>query len=263
MFKELSLSGKKIILTRSQDQLSDSQILFEKNGADVYDLPSLIIGPPDDWSPVDDALGEIDIFDWIIFSSANGVRNIEDRFNQMDLSLSEISKRIKISAVGRKTANLLTLIGAKISFVPPKFVADSLIQHFPETKVGLKFFIPRVQSGGRSLLAESFRSMGSEVVEVAAYESFCPDHIPKKTLDALKKKNIDILTFTSGKTVIHTRTLLKKYFGEDWLDLIKDIKIVSIGPQTTLSCLKNIRKPDKEAQSYDLDGLVKACIEID
>ncbi len=263
MFKELSLSGKKIILTRSQDQLSDSQILFEKNGADVYDLPSLIIGPPDDWRPVDVALGEIDIFDWIIFSSANGVRNIEDRLKQMGLSLSEISKRIKIAAVGRKTANLLTISGSKISFVPPKFVADSLIQHFPETTEGLKLFIPRVQSGGRSLLAEYFRSMGSEVVEVAAYESFCPDYIPKKTLDALMKKNIDILTFTSGKTVVNTRTLLKKYFGEHWLDLIKDIKIVSIGPQTTLSCLKNIRKPDKEAEPYDLDGLVQACMEID
>jgi len=262
MPKESSLLGKRIILTRSKDQLSDSHILFEKKGADVYDLPSLIIGPPDDWGPVDDALRKIDIFDWMIFSSANGVSKIEDRLNQLDLSLSEVSKRIKISAVGRKTANLLNLIGAEISFVPPQFVAESLIQHFPETTEGLKFFIPRVQSGGRSLLAESFRSMGSEVVEVAAYESFCPDHIPQKTLDALQGKNIDILTFTSGKTVINTKTLLKKYFGENWLDLIKDIKIVSIGPQTSLSCLKNIRKPDKEAKQYDLDGLVKACIEI-
>ena len=263
MSKELPLSEKKIILTRSQDQLSESHILFEKKGADVYDLPSLIIGPPDDWRPVDDAVGKIDIFDWIIFSSANGVRNIEDRLNQLNLSLSEVSKRIKISAVGRKTANLLNLIGANISFVPPQFVADSVIQYFPEMTQGLKLFIPRVQSGGRSLLAESFRSKGAEVVEVAAYESCCPDHIPKKTLDALKKKNIDIITFTSGKTVINTRTLLTKYFGGNWLDVIKDIKIVSIGPQTSLSCLKNIRKPDKEAKQYDLDGLVKACIEID
>ena len=262
MSEEFSLSGKKIILTRSQDQLSESHILFEKKGADVYDLPSLIIAAPDDWGPVDDALGKIDIFDWIIFSSANGVRNIEDRLNTLDLSLSEVSKRIKISAVGRKTANLLNLIGAEISFVPPQFVADSLIQHFPAMTEGLKFFIPRVQSGGRSLLAESFRSKGAEVVEVAAYESFCPDHIPEKTLDALITQNIDIITFTSGKTVINTRTLLKKYFGEHWLDLIKDTKIVSIGPQTSLSCLKNIRKADKEAQPYDLDGLVKACIEI-
>ncbi len=262
MSQEFSLSGKKIIITRSQDQLSDSHILFENKGADVYDLPSLIIGPPNDWTPVDDTLGEIDRFDWIIFSSANGVRNIEDRLNQLDLSLSEVSKRIKIAAVGRKTANLLNLIEANISFVPPQFVAESLIQHFPEMIQGLKFFIPRVQSGGRSLLAEAFRSKGSEVVEVAAYESCCPDHIPKKTLHALKKKNIDIITFTSGKTVINTKTLLKKYFGDNWYELVKDIKIVSIGPQTSLSCLKNIRKPDKEAEPYDLDGLVKACIEI-
>ena len=64
MSKEFSLSGKKIILTRSQDQLSESHTLFEKKGAEVYDLPSLIIGPPADWGPVDDALGKIDIFDF-------------------------------------------------------------------------------------------------------------------------------------------------------------------------------------------------------
>ena len=123
-----------------------------------------------------------------------------------------------------------------------------------------RYFEPNIPGGGPPPRREDH---SAHAIQVSAYESLCPDHIPKKTLDALKKKNIDILTFTSGKTVINTRTLLKKYFGEHWLDLIKDIKIVSIGPQTTLSCLKNIRKPDKEAQPYDLDGLVKACIEID
>ena len=262
MAKDFPLLGKKIIITRAQEQNSVAHQLFMNNGAEVLDLPSLIIGPPDDWKPLDEALKKIVTFNWIIFSSANGVKNVEARLNKIDLSLSNISEKVKIASVGRKTANSLKAIDVKISFVPPKFIADSLIEYFPERAKGLKIFIPRVQTGGRSILSEFFNSKGSEVIEVAAYESFCPKEIPQKTIDALNSKNIDIIAFTSGKTVKNTSTLLKKYFGNNWLKIIENIKIVSIGPQTSISCSKILRKIDKEAEPHDLDGLLKACIQL-
>jgi len=262
MQPEMALIDKKIIITRAQEQASEAHKMFRNNGAEVFDLPSLIIGPPDDWGPLDDALKKIDKFDWIIFSSANGVRNVEKRMKQIDLSLSTISKTIKIAAVGRKTASLLSDMDVKISFVPPTFVADSLVEHFPQTQKGLKLFIPRVQTGGRSILSDSFKSKGAKVTEVSAYESSCPQFIPQETINALNSSEIDIIAFTSGKTVINTVSLLKKYFGEDWLKLIKKIKIVSIGPQTSMSCEKLIRKPDREANPHDLDGLLKSCLEL-
>jgi len=258
----MSLINKKIIITRAQEQASEAHEIFKNNGAEVFDLPSLIIGPPDDWSPLDVALKQIYTYDWIIFSSANGVKNVEERIKQIDLSLSKISKTIKIAAVGRKTASLLSDINAKISFVPSDFVADSLVANFPQNEIGLKLFIPRVQTGGRSILSDSFKLKGAEVTEVAAYESSCPQDIPQKTIDALNSGKIDIIAFTSGKTVINTVSLLKKYFGENWLKLIEKIKIVSIGPQTSNSCKKFIRKPDKEANPHDLHGLLKSCLEI-
>ena len=148
----MALTDKKIIITRSQEQTSEARKIFRENGAEVFDLPSLVIGPPDDWRPLDDALKKIDTFDWIIFSSANGVKNVEERMKQIGLSLSKISKTIQIAAVGRKTASLLSELEAKISFVPPTFVADSLVEHFPRNQKGLKLFIPRVQTGGLSLI---------------------------------------------------------------------------------------------------------------
>ena len=262
MNPEMSLINKKIIITRAQDQTSEAHKIFRNKGAEVFDLPSLLIGPPDDWGPLDEALREIDTFDWIIFSSANGVKNVEERMKQIDLSLSKISKIIRIAAVGRKTASLLTDMNVKISFVPPSFVADSLIEYFPQNQKGLKLFIPRVQTGGRSILSDSFKLKGAEVIEVAAYESSCPKKIPKKTIDALNSGKIDIIVFTSGKTVINTVSLLTKYFGENWLQLIEKIKIVSIGPQTSMSCEKLIRRPDKEAIPHDLDGILKSCLEL-
>ncbi len=260
---EMALIDKNIIITRAQEQSSEAREIFRKNGAEVFDLPSLLIGPPDDWRPLDDALKKIFTFDWIIFSSANGVRNVEDRMQEIGLSLSQISKTIKIAAVGRKTASLLSDMNAKISFVPPRFVGDSLVEHFPQNKKGLKLLIPRVQTGGRAILSDSFKLKGAEVTEVAAYESSCPQEIPQKTIDALDSGKIDIIAFTSGKTVINTVSLLKKYFGENWLKLIEKIKFVSIGPQTTISCKNFIRKPDKEANPHDLEGLLQACIELD
>ena len=262
MHAAMTLTNKKIIITRSQEQSSEAREIFRKNGAQVFDLPSLVIGPPDDWAPLDEALKKISTFDWIVFSSANGVKNVEDRMKEIDLSLSKISKTIQIAAVGRKTAALLSHIDAKISFVPPSFVADSLVKYFPQNPKGLKLFIPRVQTGGRSILSDSFKLKGAEVTEVAAYESSCPKDIPQKTIDALNSGKIDIIAFTSSKTVINTVTLLKKYFGENWLKLIEKIKIVSIGPQTSNSCEKLIRKPDQEANPHDLDGLLKSCLEI-
>ena len=256
------LINKKIIITRAQEQSSEAQDIFKKNGAEVFDLPSLIIGPPDDWGPLDNALKKIYTFDWIIFSSANGVRSFEERIKQIDLSLSKISKTIKIAAVGKKTASLLSDMDAKISFVPPRFVAESLIEHFPQNQKGLKLFIPRVQTGGRSILSDSFKFKGAEVTEVAAYESSCPKVIPQQTIDALNGRKIDIIAFTSGKTVTNTVSLLEKYFGANWLVLIEKIKIVSIGPQTSISCQNLIRKPDKEANPHDLEGLLKACLEL-
>tara|TARA_B100000214_G_scaffold373824_1_gene355007 strand:+ start:759 stop:1559 length:801 start_codon:yes stop_codon:yes gene_type:complete len=260
--KEMTLLDKKIIITRALEQSSEAREIFRKNGAEVFDLPSLVIGPPNEWGPLDDALKKLYTFDWIIFSSANGVRNVEYRMKEISLSLSKISNNIKIAAVGRKTASLLSEIGAKISFVPPSFVADSLLEHFPVDKKGLKLLIPRVQTGGRSILSDSFKLQGAEVTEVAAYESSCPEVMPRKTIDALNSGKIDIIAFTSGKTVINTVSLFRKYLGENWLKLIEKVKIVSIGPQTTISCKKLIREPDKEANPHDLEGLIKACLDL-
>ena len=259
---EMSLIDKKIIITRAQEQTSEAHEIFRNNGAEVFDLPSLVIGPPDDWGPLDEALRKIYTFDWIIFSSANGVRNVEERMQQIGLSLSEISKAIQIAAVGKKTASFLSDINAKISFVPPTFVADSLVKHFPQAQKGLKLFIPRVQTGGRSILSDSFKLKGAKVTEVAAYESSCPQDIPQETIDALNSGKIDIIAFTSGKTVINTVSLFNKYLGKNWFKLIEKIKLVSIGPQTTISCKKLIRKPDKEANPHDLEGLLQACLEL-
>ncbi len=255
------LQEKTIVLTRAEEQQSEARLLLENSGARVLDLPALVIGPPDHWEPLDDALAHLENFHWLIFSSANGVRAVEKRLQHMGKSLAVLPSQLKVAVVGRKTALCLQKFGSSVDFIPPNFLAESLIEHFPVSGLGLRILLPRVQTGGRALLAEAFGMAGAHVVEVPAYESCCPDSIPEKTIHAFSAGEVDAIAFTSSKTAIHTAQLLRQSFGREWHGRIDHLKIISIGPQTSISCKKYFSKVDKEADPHDLEGLLNACIE--
>ena len=256
------MKGRTVVVTRAAEQQGEGRRLLETLGAQVLDLPALAIGPPDQWGPLDDALAELDSFHWLVFSSANGVEAVEQRLKRVGGSLAHRPASLKIAAVGRKTARLLEAVGATADFVPPQFVADSLIEHFPVSGFGLRMLLPRVQSGGRTLLADAFGEAGVRVVEVAAYESRCPAAMPEPTAMALEAGRVDAITFSSGKTADHTALLLQQRFGDAWLERLAGVKLVSIGPQTTRSCLARFGRVDGEADPHDLEGLVGACTQL-
>ena len=257
---DLPLKGRTIIITRAENKQAEAKTLFAKFGANVLDLPALVIGPPDNWSHLDNAMLSLNQFDWIVFSSSNGVMACNSRLRIIGKSLAKDFPDLKIAVVGKKTALTLNNIGVIPTFVPPEYVAESLVDNFPFNKNTSSILLPRVQSGGRSFLADEFRKHNLAVLEVPAYESCCPSTIPAETVCALQSGLVDAIAFTSGKTVIHTAHLLEKYFGNEWESKLKEIKIISIGPQTSISCKKLFKRISKEANPHDLDGLVSACI---
>lgn len=255
------LQGRTVAVTRAEQQLGEARRLFEQAGATVLDCPALVIGPPDEWGPLDDALAELEEFHWLVVSSSNGVDAVEQRLKRLGGSLTRRPRSLKIAAVGRKTAARLEALGAPADFVPPQFVADSLIDHFPVSGWGLRLLLPRVQSGGRTVLAEAFGEAGARVVEVAAYESRCPAALPAATATALAAGAVDAITFSSGKTVQHTAQLLEQQFGATWQQQLEGVALVSIGPQTSHTCRDLLGRVDAEAVPHDLDGLVGACVQ--
>ncbi len=259
---ELPLYQKNIIITRSKDKISDIKNLFSCKGAKVFDFPTIDVGYPDDLNPLDDALKEIKDFHWIIFSSSNGIKFVDERLRNFNTSLKECSKKIKIAVVGEKTSSTLRDLGIEADFVPPDFVAESLIDNFPVSGYGLRVFLPRVQTGGRNLISDEFRNSGSRVVEVAAYETRCPDSIPIETINAIANRKVDAIVFSSGKTVSNSALLLEKEFGKKWLTLLKDSKLLTIGPQTSKKCEKIFGRVDKEAVKYTFEGLLDAAIAL-
>jgi uroporphyrinogen-III synthase len=254
-----ALHGRTIAVTRAEGQIGAARRLFERAGARVIDLPALVVAPPDDWGPLDDALAELDQFHWIVFSSANGVEAVQRRLGRRGSSLEHRPAGLRIAAVGRRTAACLEELGAPADFVPPAFVAESLVEHFPVSGWGLRLLLPRVQSGGRTVLAEAFAASGARVVEVPAYETRCPEALPSAAQLAIETGGLDALTFSSGKTVSHTARMLERGFGSDWIRRLDGVRLVSIGPQTSLRCREVLGRVDAEADPHDLEGLVDAC----
>ena len=259
---DLPLDQRNIIITRSKEGILDIKKMFTSKGANVFDLPAISIGDPDDLNPLDEALNQISDFHWIIFSSSNGIKFVDKRLRYFHSSLKESAKTTKIAVVGEKTAKTLDEFGIKADFIPPEFVAESLIDNFPVSGYGLRVLLPRVQTGGRDLIADEFRKAGSRVFEVAAYETRCPNSIPKETVDVISNREVDAIIFSSGKTVSNSAFLLEKSLGKEWLKYFDHIKLLTIGPQTTKICNKIYGRVDSQAKKYSFEGLLDVAINI-
>ena len=256
----LPLDKKNIVITRARDKISYVKCLFSKQGAKIFDLPALLIDYPDDLKPLDNILLDINKFQWIIFSSSNGINFLEKRLIDKGLSLRNYLGKIKFAVVGNKTSESLNDLGIKADFIPPNFVAESLLENFPFSQTKERILLPRVQSGGRNIIAEKLREMGAIVDEVATYESKCPMTMPIETEKAFQEGIIDAILFSSGKTVFNSAFLLEKYLGNKWLSIIENIHLLTIGPQTSIACNKVFKRVSKQADIYTFEGLLEATI---
>jgi len=264
--QSLPLLNKTVLVTRSAGQSREFSDRLHQLGATVIEMPALEIGPPSDWSALDGAIAQLTDFDWLILTSANGVNAFFERLAQVsghDSTLPGLEK-IHIAVVGKKTAHFLRQQGREPDFVPPDFVADSLVEHFPNRdQLGTqRILFPRVESGGRAVLVRSLTAQGATVIEVPAYQSQCPATIDPDVLTAIKNGSIDIVTFASSKTVRCFHTLLSQAVGStDAVDtLLQSVCIASIGPQTSQTCEALLGRIDVEAAEYTLDGLIQAAI---
>lgn len=258
----LPLAGKTILVTRAVAQSTTFSQSLTSMGATVVDMPALEIGPPSSWQELDVAIASLDRFDWLILTSANGVTRFLERLFHAGLDTRALAS-LKIAVVGRKTAKTLEKQGLKADYIPPNYIADALVEHFPGGELtGQTLLFPRVESGGRDVLVKQFTTQGATVVEVAAYQSRCPDTIAPQALQALQAQAIDIVTFASSKTVRYFYQLLQQSIGEGnpqpWLT---PLKIASIGPQTSLTCQELLGRVDIEAQEYTLDGLTQSIVD--
>lgn len=257
----LPLTGKTILVTRSLGQSSQFSDRLIASGATVIEMPTLEIGPPSNWEALDNAIAHLSDFDWLILTSTNGIDYFFERLIAQGKDTRALAG-VKIAVVGEKTAHSLKQHSLQPDFIPPNFVADSLVENFPDQLDGKKVLFPRVESGGREVLVKELTAKGAKVIEVAAYQSCCPSGIPPVAELALQNRKVDVITFASSKTVQFFCQLTNKIFSKnfDASQFLEGVCIASIGPQTSKTCHALFGRVDVEAQEYTLDGLTQALI---
>lgn len=260
------LTGKTVLVTRSAGQSSQFSDLLQQQGANVIEMPALVIGPPSSWEALDSAIAHLSDFDWLILTSSNGIDYCFERLISQGKDARALAG-VKIAVVGKKTAASLKERGLVPDFIPPDFVADSLVEHFPQPLEGKKVLFPRVETGGREVLLQELAAKGAEVTEVAAYQSGCPAQMAPAALDALQKQTVDVITFASSKTVKHFYQLLESSLPGDSAQFptpasrLQSVCIASIGPQTSITCRQLLGRVDVEAEEYTLEGLTQAIVQ--
>ncbi len=251
------LFGKRILVTRSRAQASKLTAGLEDLGADCLEAPAIRIQPPaDGYAALDKAIGGLGDFDWIIYTSANGVEHFFNRLSEAGLDSRSLCGK-KICAIGSATAQALAAHGIKADVVPDEYRAEGILASmYGKLKEGDKVLLPRAAEA-RSILPEELKRQGADVVVVAAYETVAGEADGSSLADELANGTIDAVTFTSSSTVKN----LLKLLGDNAVELLKNVKIAAIGPITAETCLKNGLKVTVQAQEYTIDGLIKAVKE--
>ncbi|MDJ0843940.1 uroporphyrinogen-III C-methyltransferase [Crocosphaera sp.] len=259
----LPLAQKTVLITRAKEQSSQFSLLLQQQGANTIEMPALEISPPSSWEQLDLAIESLSSFDWLILTSANGVNFFFQRLQKLGKDIRILGK-IKIAVVGKKTASCLKQYHLTPDFSPPNFIADQLIEHFPESLSHQKILFPRVETGGREILVKELQKQEANVVEVPAYQSGCPENIDIQAWEALQNKQVDIITFASSKTVKNFYKLLEKALNtnqkSDIISLLDNVCFASIGPQTSKTCRELLERVDIQAEEYTLEGLTKELL---
>ena len=242
------LAGQTIMVTRPGDEDDALSKQLHELGADVLAQPAIRISDPPDWQPVDDVLTRLDRFDWIVFSSANGVSYFLGRLFTVGGDLRRLSG-VNLAAIGPATAEELLHYNLHADVIPPEFRAESLAQSLAGEASGKRFLLVRA-SRGREVLAEQLAAAGAIVEQVVAYTSSDLDRPDPKIAAMLTAGRIDWITVTSSSIA---RSLVA-LFGEK----LRQSKLASISPVTSRTLKELGYEPAVEAAEYTMPGLVDA-----
>lgn len=256
-FENRPLFGKRVIVTRTREQASKLSGLLEENGAEVIEFPTIRIIPPESWDGLDSAIENLSQYNWVIFTSVNGVKYFLERLGAKNKDIREL-KGIKIAAIGPATADELRKLGIIIDLIPDEYRAEALVEFFEkEGAKNLKILIPRAKLA-REILPDRLREMGASVDVVPAYETVKPEESTEGIEQMLKKGEIDLITFTSSSTVIN---FVNMFEGHDVKELLKDVSIASIGPITAKKAEEFSLASHIVPKNFTIESLVQSIVE--
>ena len=258
-FENRPLFGRRIVVTRALSQSANLRRALEDEGAQVIEIPAIEILPPLDWAPMDAAIARLGSFDWIVFTSTNGVDYFFERLASKKGRDVRALAAARIAAVGSATEKQLRQYGIRADFVPSAFSTHDLFEELLRSRrlAGQHFLLLRSHIAPPGL-ALRLRKAGARVTEVAAYRTLSPH---ARIRDHFRRLGgpVDAVCFTSASTTdgffgALSRRELKKGLGK--------ARIVSIGPVTSAAVRRHGFRVHAEADPYTAEGLAEAVIRV-
>ena len=254
-FNRRPLYGRSIIVTRAGDQASELSERLRELGAEVIEVPVIRIEGLADTPAMRQAAREANRFNWIVFTSTNGVDSFREALDLEGLDVRSLSG-VKIAAIGPATRDRLFEIGLRADLIPERFIAESLLESLAaqSSLSGQRFLLPRSEIA-RPELAQGLRQLGASVTEVPAYKTLQGITMDDPLLERLARREIDLVTFTSASTVKHfVDAIPEGRRGE----ILPSVRAVSIGPITSEAAREAGIEVVAEAKEYTIPGLVEA-----
>jgi uroporphyrinogen III methyltransferase / synthase len=263
-FERRPLFGKRVLVTRAREQSGSAAALLRDQGADVVVVPTIEIRDPVDPDPVTRALRDLraGAYGWAVFTSANGVDRTWNALTSVGADARAFGAA-KLAAIGPATAHALEIHGLRADLVAKEFVGESLAREMlgalrsAPAAAPWRVLLARAAKA-RDVVPETLRAAGCQVDVVAVYETHAP---PRETVETLARElehgGIDVATFTSSSTVENFCDLL----GPRAVELLKHVRVATIGPVTTETARVRGLRVDVVAREYTVSGLVQALVE--
>jgi uroporphyrinogen-III synthase len=223
-----ALRGRRVAVTRALEQSEALADALRQAGAEAIPLPMVKFGPPDDFAPLDAALRHAGDFDWVLFTSQNAARALQDRCVKLDLPIAKIFVGVKIAAVGPASAEAARAAGLDVVYVASKYQGVALANELGDRLKAKRVFLPRSDRANQDLV-EALAGHGAVVKDVIAYKTELPSENEVAKIRVELELGVDAVLFFSPSAVNHFRAVV----GErEFTKLSETSSFAAIGPVT-------------------------------
>jgi uroporphyrinogen III methyltransferase/synthase len=256
-FEDRPLFGKRFVVTRSREQAGGLSARLAELGGDVLEVPTIKYAEPTERGPLVDALLELNSYDWLVFTSPNGVTTFFDYFFRQFHDMRDIGGA-RIAAVGPATAKKLQELHLQVDLMPAEALGAAIAREFQkfESIENLKICLLRAEAANPDL-PKALEELGAIVDDIPVYRTVPEAEDPYGTARRLSEEGADWILFTSGSTVEHFH---QRFALPELMKKFPSVRIGTIGPETSKALRALKIEPTVEARQHTLDGLLNAVL---
>jgi uroporphyrinogen III methyltransferase / synthase len=249
------LAHRRIVVTRPRAQAQRFIDLLEQQGAEVIEFPTIEIVPMASYERLDAALEQLATYDWLIFTSVNGVQYFMERLHAQQKEIAHL-QHLKIATIGPATAQAVEALSLRVQAVPEEYRAEALVTVLGEVK-GKRMLLPRAEQA-RAVLPKELQALGAQVDEIAAYQTVPPQTTAvQEVRTLLQAGRVDMVTFTSSSTV---RNFAMLFSTDELPTLCRQTRIGCIGPITADTARECGMAVTVQSQIYTIPAFAEAIV---